>query len=227
MNNSAVAVGFWSSLVAAASMVIFTGCFIAIILTQEPVIWTDLESYLEQTSGNNPIFKYIAQASMLVFGMAYVVMLHSIHAMVFTGRKIYSRIGISFGTMFAVLIGINYFLQITFVRFNVDAGWKEGLANWIMFNPDSVILSIGMLGWTVMFALSSLFVSRVFQARGRDRTIRNLFVLNGLFCFLGGIGFILQSDLLINLGINLGMGGVMTVLTIFLTRHFHQEKKYL
>ncbi len=227
MNNSAVTLGFWSSLIAAISLILFTGCFMAIILTQEPVIWSDLDSYLQQSGANNPAFKYIAQTSMLVFGIAYVVILHSINAMVYTRRQIYSRISLSFGIIFAALIGINYFLQITHVRFNTNAGITEGLANWIMFNPDSVILSIAMLGWTVMFGLSSLFISKVFQARGRDRTIRNLFVLNGVCCLLGGIGFVFQNVVLVNLTINLGMGGIMTFLTIMLTWHYHQERKYL
>jgi hypothetical protein len=129
--------------------------------------------------------------------------------------------------MFALLIGVNYFLQLTFVRFNTDAGTIEGIGNWIMFNPNSVSLSLAILGWTFMFALSSLFVAPVFQGQGRHKTIRILFQLNGIFCLLGGLGYVIQNVPLINLGINLGMGSVVTVLTIILTLHFRQERNYL
>jgi hypothetical protein len=227
MNKYAVELGFWTSLIAAACFIIFTFCFAGIILTQETVFWTDTDTYLQAIRGNNPAFKYISQTSMLVFSIAYVILLHAIDAMVYTGKKLFSRVAISFGIMFALLIGINYFLQLTYVRFNVDAGSIEGLGNWIMFNPNSVSLSMAILGWTFMFALSSLFVAPVFQGKGRHRTIRILFQLNGIFCLLGGLGYVIQNVPLINLGINLGMGSVVTILTIVLTLHFRQERKYL
>ena len=227
MNRLAVGLGFWASLIAALSLIVFTACFTIIVLTQDAVAWTNTTTYLEEISNHNPIFKYLAQAAMLVFGLSYLMILHSINAMVFTGRKIYSRLGISFGILFVLLISINYFLQLTYVRFGIQSGTEEGLAQWIMFNPNSVSLSLAMLGWTFMFGLSSFFTAFVFQARGIDRTIRNLFLLNGIFCFIGGIGFLAQNIFLINLGVNVGMGGIMTLLTIVLTFYYYQERKYL
>ncbi|MBN2017819.1 MAG: hypothetical protein JW794_06825 [Candidatus Cloacimonetes bacterium] len=92
-----------------------------------------------------------------------------------------------------------------------------------MFNPQSISLSIAMLGWTFMFGLSSIFAVFIFEGKGIYRTIRILFLLNGIFCLLGGIGFVLQNSGLVNLTINMGMGGTMTVLTIVLSIFFWKE----
>lgn len=224
MNKTVLRIGFWSSLIAAISFLVFTICFIAIALTQDISIWTDLDEYIKGVQSNNQIYKYIAQTCSIIFGLTYLVILNSINEITNPERRVFSKISLSFGTLFTVLIGINYFIQITSVRFNIQSGMTEDLASWIMFNPNSASLSIAMLGWTIMFGLSSLFITPVFEGRGISRTIRILFGLNGIFCLLGGFGFVFQNVALVNLSLNIGMGGVMTVLTIVLSRYFYLKR---
>ncbi len=220
MNLLAQKTGFWASLIAAVSLIIFTCCFIAIALTQEVSAWSDIGSYMNGIQDNTQLFKHIAQFCSLILGICWPVILISIGEFAKPMNSVFAKISQSFGIMFTLLIGINYFLQLTAVKFNLQQGITDGISNWIMFNPNSITLSIAMLGWTVMLGLSSLFAVPLLGGKRRAKTIRILFLLNGVFCLLGGIGFMLQRIVLVNLSINLGMGGTMTVLTIVLTVYF-------
>ncbi|MFC1731074.1 hypothetical protein ACFL6I_12140 [candidate division KSB1 bacterium] len=224
MNRLVQKIGFWASLIAAISFVIFTICFVAIAATQDLIMWTNLDDYFKSILNNNQIYKYVAQTCVLVFGLSYLAILNCIGEIADPKKKILSKISISFGIIFITLIGINYFIQITAVQFNIQAGITDGLSNWIMLNPNSISLSIAMLGWTIMFGLSSLFAASIFEGKGISRTIRVLFVVNGIFCLLGGFGFLIQNITLVNLTMNMGMGGVMTILTIVLSRYFWKKR---
>lgn len=220
MKSLPVRIGLWSSLLAALAMITFTICFAAIFMTQEVAVWSTLEDYIARAGQNNQLFKYIAQACAVVFGLAYLVMVHSFHAIAEDSKKILSRIAISFATVFVVLTGINYFIQITAVQFAIADGQTDGLDQWIMFNPASISLSIAMLGWTFFLGLSSLFTAPVIG----NKTIRILFILNGIFCILGGFGFLLRNTALVNLTINLGMGGAVTLLSILSVFFFRKKQ---
>ena len=213
-------VGGWASLIAAFSLIAFTVCFALIAMTQELAMWTTLEAHLEGLAENDQTYKHIAQFSAWLFGFAFLVVLHVLYEIAPAEKKLYARISCSFGMLFAGLIGINYFLQLNSVRFAIEAGKTAELSDWIMFNPVAPILGIAMLGWTWMLGLSSLFMALALPHLGRLRAIRVLFFLNALFCTLGGIGFFLQNFMLVNLSMNMGMGGIVTSLMIVLTLYF-------
>ena len=79
MNALSIKLGYWSALLAAATFIIFSVCFVAIALINPLFIWTDYETYVTYTSENNQIFKYVAQLMMLAFGPLFVVLTNSIH----------------------------------------------------------------------------------------------------------------------------------------------------
>ena len=91
-----------------------------------------------------------------------------------------------------------------------------------MVNPGAAILAVNMLGWTLFFGLSSLFAGVVFSGSRLEKVIRYAFLLNGIFCLLGGIGFLFEITALVFLTINLGMGASVLVITIALTFLFRR-----
>jgi len=222
MKNS-IKIGFGASIVAALALLMFSACFFIILTTQKFSTWTDIQDYIDLAVKNNQTSKYIAQFCALVFGISYQIILYCIVDNVSPEKKIFAKISTSFSTVFLTLIGINYFLQLTYVRFGIESSNTSGLEQWIMFNPNSVSLSIAMLGWTVLFGLSSLFASRAIEGMRLAKTIRILFLLNGFFCLLGGFGFVFQFVMLVNFTMNIGMGGTMTALTICLSIYFGRK----
>ena len=83
-----------------------------------------------------------------------------------------------------------------------------------------------MLGWSLGLGLSSLFVAPVFTGGGLLRVIRVAFTLNGIFCLLGGIGYVLGNIVLVFLAINVGMGGAVLVATVALSLLFKRMGGY-
>lgn len=97
-------------------------------------------------------------------------------------RKIYGLIGIVFTLGYTVLIGFNYFMQLTLVRQNLYA------VEFAMDNPKSVMWVIEVLGYGFM-GLATLFASWVFKSGKLETAIRWLFIINGILGIGGMIGY--------------------------------------
>lgn len=67
--------------------------------------------------------------------------------------------------IFATLIGVNYFVQISAVRFNLQMGQFAGLEQVLQANPLSAMSAINMLGFTLFLACHRC-LSRRFSAAG-------------------------------------------------------------
>lgn len=222
MNRQSLQLGYWSALFATLTFLVFTLCFVAILFVNPLFMWTDLAAYLDHREKYGQLYVYIAQASMLIFAPLYLVLLHCLYEAAPAQRRIWLRLAISFGIAFATLISLNYFVQISAVRFTLAAGHSEGIEQFLQAKPDSVISAINMLGWTWFFGLSSLFAAPAFGNGREARAIRWLLVANGTFCLLAGVGYVLNIVVLVFLTINLGMGGAVTALTNLLAIHFRK-----
>lgn len=205
--------GFWSAVTAFLTFVIYTVCFVAILSTSPIFTWTGLDDYLAYFEAYGGIFQPLAQFAMLVFGLSLVVLLQAIHERISASRRILVRIGSAFASLFSVTIGIHYFAQISAVRLSLLAGQTEGLQHFVQGNPHSMLSAINMLGWTVFLGLASLAVAFVFGESPLERVVRVALLLNALFCFGGGVGYVWAIDWLIFVTITLGMGGAVMVAT--------------
>ena len=140
-------------------------------------------------------------------------------------KKATTRLSLSFGLLFAVLVGGFYFVQLSTVRLSVAKDQFAGLEQIVQANPYGALSAFNMLGWTLFFGLSSLFAAPVFSGSRLANTIRWLFVINGIMCLLGGIGYALEITTLVFFTINFGMGGAVMVLTIALCVYFRRVEK--
>jgi hypothetical protein len=211
--------------VALVTFVVYTICFVAILLSAPLFTWTDVADYIAYVEAHGGLLRALAQASMLVFGLSLVVLLSSIHEVTRTERRVLTRIAMGFGMLFAVTIGIHYFTQLSAVRLNVLAGRTAGLEYFVQANPHSILSAINMLGWTVFLSLTSLFVAPVFSATRLERLIRGALVLNGLFCLGGGIGYVWDITWLIFVTTTLGMGAAVSVAAAALAVWFRKVEK--
>ena len=225
MSYLSIKLGFWSAFLSAVAFIIFTICFVTLLVVGPLFIWTDLPAYVAYATDNNQIFQHLARLTMLLFGPLFVVLLNSIYDYTADDKKILARISLCFGLGFAVLICSNYFVQLSIVRQSVAKGHLEGLVQVVQANPASAISAINMLGWSLFLGLSSLFVAPVFSGSRLEKAIRLMFLLNGLFCILGGIGYVFELTLLLFLSINLGMGGSVTTITVLLCFLFKRQAR--
>jgi hypothetical protein len=118
----------------------------------------------------------------------------SVHCYASDERKVFSLVGLSFAIIYATLIGVNYFIQLTFVRqstFDVSV--------FDMTNNQSMMWVIEVLGYFFM-GLSTLFAAPVFGKGKIEGLVRWLFVVNGILGILTPIAYALSLPMEILLG---------------------------
>lgn len=123
-----------------------------------------------------------ADASYLVcFVLAptFLVMMSSIHAHSSPESRFWSQLGVSLTIMYATLITITYYTQLTVVRVN-SLGLTPQILEALTYTPGSFIFSLNMLGYGFM-CLAVLITHPVFAGKGLGTWLRRLFILNGVF----------------------------------------------
>lgn len=222
MNRHSVQIGFWSALSCALAFLLFAVCFVAVFATAPLFFWTGLADYLAYVQENGQFWPNLARLCMLVFAPTFVILLNAIHEYAGDDKKLLTRIGLSFGILFAATIGIHYFIQLTAVRLSIQQGQTSGLEQIVQGNPLSAVSAINMLGITLFLGLASLFLVPIFSGGRTERVIRYAFLANGICCLLGFVSYLLQINVLLFLTVNFGMGAAVTVATVALAILFRR-----
>ena len=222
MNQISLKLGYRSAVLAAVTFIIFTFCFVAILIVNPLFIWSDYPAFVTYTQENNQFFKELAQFMMLVFGPLFLILVNSIHEYAPPEKKVLSRLALLFAAIFAAMISIHYFAQVSIVRQNLMHGRPEGLEQFVQGNPASFISAVNMLGWTLFFGLSCFFLFPLFRGGKLENIIRYAFLLNGIFMILGGISYIFEIVVLVFLFMNFLMGGAVLAATTALAVVFRR-----
>ena len=226
MNSIALKAGYWASVIGIAAFVGYTFCFFGILVVNPIFIWTNFDNYIMSVQTTNQIFKHIAMVLMIVYGVCFVIQVCSIDEIVERSKKYYAKLAELFGIGFLTLICINYFVQITTVRMQIDMGQTNGLEQFIQANPISGMAAINMLGWTIFFGLSCIFAGLALGNTKIEQVIKYAFLSNGVMMFLGVIGYLLDKSVVVFLCMNLGMGSAILIATIPLCYLFKNIKSY-
>jgi hypothetical protein len=86
---------------------------------------------------------------------------------------------VAFATAYAVLIGVNYFVQLTLVAPRLAGGRVQGIEPFLFVPFDSFLYSVDILGYSFM-SVATLFAAGVFTGRGLERVVRLFLTANGL-----------------------------------------------
>lgn len=220
MNSIALKAGYWASLIGIAAFVAYTFCFVVILVVNPIFIWTNFDNYIMSVQTTNQIFKHIAMIMMIVYGVCFVIQVCSIDEIVVGTKKYYAKLAELFGIGFLALICINYFVQISTVRMQIDIGQMNGLEQFVQANPISGMAAINMLGWTIFFGLSCIFAGLALGNTRIEQVIKYAFLSNGVMMFLGVTGYLLNKSIVVFLCMNLGMGAAILIATIPLCNLF-------
>ena len=226
MNSIALKAGYWASVIGIAAFIVYTFCFLGILVVNPIFIWINFDNYIMSVQTTNQVFKHIAMILMIVYGVCFVIQVCSIDEIVERSKKYYAKLAELFGIGFLTLICINYFVQITTVRMQIDMGQTNGLEQFIQANPISGMAAINMLGWTIFFGLSCIFAGLALGNTKIEQVIKYAFLSNGVMMFLGVIGYLLDKSVVVFLCMNLGMGSAILIATIPLCYLFKNIKSY-
>jgi hypothetical protein len=203
--------GFWSALVGSILGVFYIAVLVANFATQgmayPPPEWVQLAGGIIT----------------LLTTLVLVVLMIAIYFFAPEDKKIYAALGVGFTILFAAVVSINRFWQLTVVRHNLAAGNTQELGRFMPYATDSVAFSLEMLGWGLFLSLAALSVAPVFSRDRLDRAIRWLFLVYGVLSLLSVIGYALESPL-ISVGF-IAWGPVLSAITILLAILFSRARK--
>jgi hypothetical protein len=151
--------------------------------------------------------------------LSFLVVMACIHCYAPEEKRVFSLVGLSFAIIYAVLISINYFIQLTFVNqstFDVSI--------FSMTNTHSMMWVIEVLGYFFM-GLATLFAAPVFSSNRTEKAIKWLFVANGVLGILTPIGYGLNFPIEILLGGLIVWDIIMPISTALLAYLFWYSKK--
>jgi hypothetical protein len=219
MNHTHRIMGRWSAWISTSAFMVWMLSFILIAIASPLFFWTDLEAYRVHVGDHPQFFPYLAKFFMLLFSLAFPVLVISLAEAQEGPSRILARTGAAFALMFGTLSGMHYFVQLSAMRFAMEAGEYSGLEHFLQANPHSVMSSVNMLGWTLLLGSSLLFLWAAYR-KFPGKLLRISLLTGGISCLAGSVGYLLQIDLLTFVSINLGMGGSVLLLNLSAIRFF-------
>jgi len=115
----------------------------------------------------------------LFLGSAFLVLVVSIHQLADRDRKVWSHAAVAFATMYAALISIVYFVQLTLVAPRIAQDRVAGIELFLFVPFDSFLYAVDILGYSFM-SMATLFAAQVFTGKGIERVARFWLTANGL-----------------------------------------------
>ena len=150
---------------------------------------------------------------------SFLVLMACVHSYAPEDRKVFSLVGLSFAVIYATLISVNYFIQLTFVNQHIfDVSIFE------MTNPQSMMWVIEVLGYFFM-GLATLFAALVFNSKRIESLIKWLFVANGILGILTPIGYALNLPIQVLLGGLIIWDILMPISTALLACFFRRAER--
>ncbi len=137
-------------------------------------------------SQSTPLGIVVLLTPSLLLGSAFLVLLVCVHRIAPEARRVWSQSALAFGTVYAVLISMNYFVQLTLVGPRMAQGRLEGIEMFVFVPFDSFLYSVDLLGYSFM-SVATLFAAMVFPRTGLEGIARRFLIANGaLLPFLVG-----------------------------------------
>lgn len=170
--SSARNAGFWSSVLATAFSVAYIVGQLAELLG-----WLGPKSSIEDAV--SPLGLVVLLTPSLLLGSSFLVLVLSLHQLAAKDRKIWGHAAVAFATMYAVLISIVYFVQLTLVVPRISEGRTEGIEAFLFVPFDSFLYAVDILGYSFM-SVSTLFAAMALTGSGIERVARFWLMANGL-----------------------------------------------
>jgi hypothetical protein len=114
----------------------------------------------------------------LLLGSAFLVMMSALHQASDSGRKVFSQAALSFAIVYATLISLVYFVQLTLVAPRIAAGDIHDIELLLFVPYRSFLFAVDLLGYSMM-SVSTLFGAFALPAIHAARPARLFMILNG------------------------------------------------
>lgn len=165
-------VGFWSAGLSAA--------FATFYIVAQLAEWAGwLGSAGGPMATSTPLAIGLLLTPSLLLASAFVVLMVSVHQAAAPEARIWTHIAIVFAVMYAVLVSLVYYVQLTYVGPHLAAGMAEEVSVFLFEPFDSFLYAVDILGYTFM-SVSTLFAANASPGQGIARWARWSLRANGL-----------------------------------------------
>jgi len=164
ISASTKALGFWSAVLATVFSIAYDIGQLA-----EWAGWMGSGGGAENAS--TPLGLVVLLTPSLFLGSAFLVLMICIHHLSSPDTKVWSHVAVAFATIYAALISMNYFVQLTWVAPRLAAGRTEGLEPFLFTPFDSFVYSVDLHGYSFM-SVAAFFAAKVFTNTGLERLVR-------------------------------------------------------
>ncbi len=169
--GTASRLGFWAAILTAVVTAVFMVMAIATPPRSGPFCgtgcvaypYTDVASFIPQD--------YLWLYPGFLLAPLLVILVACIHGYADPSRKVFSRIGLSLSILYAAVIMVDYFIQLTVVVPSLQAGETAGLSLLTQYNPHGIFITFEGLGYLLLIT-ALLFVAPVFSGGRKELAIR-------------------------------------------------------
>jgi hypothetical protein len=193
--RSAGQLGFWAAILTVAVAAVFAVIAIPTPARSGPFCGSACVPYPYVDVAQFIPGDYLWLVPGILLAAIFVVLMGSIHAYAAEPKRIYSRIGLSFAVAYAVVILVDYFLQLTVVLPSLQAGETDGLSLFTQYDPHGLFIALESLGYA-MLTIALLFAAPAFAGGRAERAIRWLFVSSFVLMVAAFVGLaVVRRDL--------------------------------
>ena len=192
---TAARLGSWTAILTVVIVAVFAVAGIATPARSGPFCTTACVAYPYVDVARFIPGDYLWLVPGILLAPTFVVLMACIHARAMEPNRICSRIALSFALVYAVVILLDYDVQLAVVMPSLQAGETEGLALLTQYDPHGLFIALETLGYLAM-AVAFLFAAPVFAGAGAERAIRGVFVLGFMLAAAAFAGLaVLGQDL--------------------------------
>jgi len=174
---AAFRLGFWAAALMVAVAIVFAATAMATPARSGPFCstacvappYTDVARFIPGD--------YLWLIPGILLAPIFVALIACIHAYAAETEKTFARIALSFAASYAVVILVDYFVQLTVVVPSLQSGETQGLSLFTQYNPHGFFIALEVLAYLLM-SLAFLTAAPVFTRGRTERTIGWLFGLN-------------------------------------------------
>ncbi len=170
--SSTKAVGFWSAVFATIFSITYDVGQIA-----EWLGWLGSKGGPESSS--TPLGLVVLLTPSLFLGSSFLLLMVSVNQIASKDKKIWGQAAMAFATIYAVMISINYYVQLTWVTPRLAEGRIAGMEQFLFVPFDSFLYSVDILGYSFM-SVATFLAAMIFTGKGIEKIARWFLIANGL-----------------------------------------------
>jgi hypothetical protein len=167
--NMYARLGFWSALVCAIGAVAYG--VISIIVAATDVSALTFDTYAKFIANYSPLPTFAILTPPFLVALIFPILALSIYATASDERRPLALLALIFAGVYTAVLGMGYWMQLTFVPQSIAEGNTVGLDLWLLWHPRSFFWSIESFGYFAM-GISSMFLAFSYKANALPRRIR-------------------------------------------------------